>query len=539
MLRLFISFLILFVIKVDLFGQNRYMVFFTDKDNTPYSINEPLTFLSQRSLDRRAKNGFEVTEDDLPVDPTYVSQLSSLGAGVYFTSRWFNAALVQMNTSLEDEVAGLSFVDSLLLVALDPKLSKDQVPIEIATSFITPDQTNYSTNLQNDMLGIDIASGDGLTGEGILIAVLDGGFAGVNNSSPFQHLHESGQIIGVKDFVTNSGNPYLDGIAHDHGTKVLSTMAGIFEPHFNGIATASDYLLLVTEEVEEENPVEEWNWVLGTEYADSAGADVINSSLGYGIYFDDIADYPSSVFDGKTTVPAIAANLAAERGILIVTSVGNDGTEKPVLSPADSPDVLAVGATTYTGGRASFSTTGPTADGRLKPDVSAVGQGTIVIDKNASIAPGNGTSFSSPLIAGLVALVIEAYPDLTVSQLLNLIRITGNQIQSPDNQLGYGIPSYSRIESNVNETLLGFEDVQSNIKIYPSPFEDQFSIEGNLSSFNSYQLYDLWGKVILSGNIDPGIEELKIHFEEPVKQGLYLFILQSGNNKSVFKVIKR
>ena len=519
-------------------GQNRYMVFFTDKDNTPYSTAAPLEFLSQRSLDRRDKNGFGVTAEDLPVDPSYVAELESTGAEVYFTSRWMNAALVQMEESLITTVKGLNSVDSVLWIANGASLSSTKIPVEIASDFIEPAATTLSTDTQNEMLEVNLAHQAGYTGEGIFIAVFDGGFESANEVSPFEHLHANGQIVGVANFVTNSGNPYQDGTEKDHGMKVLSTMAGLFEPNFTGVAPDANYFLLVTEEVETEYPVEEWNWLLAAEYADSAGVDVINSSLSYGILFDDIEDYPREDFDGETTATAIAANYAAERGIFVVTSAGNDGPNINVLSPADSPNVLTVGAVNENESKAAFSSIGPTADGRIKPDVMAMGVDAVIVGKSADLGENDGTSFASPIMAGLSALVIQAYPTLTVSELLQVFRNAGHQADAPDNQLGYGIPTFSRIETEIVKLTLGQPD-ELGVLVYPTIFDRELTLRGDFSHFTNYQLLDLRGQVVLQGELDQDLNQLPIEIPLFLRRGVYVMSLQGPNQTRLFRVIKR
>ena len=538
--KLFILVISIFL-TVDLTAQNRYFVFFSDKNNTPYSTLEPLEFLSQRSLDRRAKHSFLVTEEDLPVDPNYVSRISAEGADVFFTSRWLNGALVQMDESLVNTISALNFVDDVLEIAKEAKLSHEQIPYTIG-NYLDPTKIQNTTMVQNNILEVQNAHSDGYTGNGILIAILDGGYAGVNNSSAFRSLHENGQILGVKDFVGNSGNPYqadlFNGVSYegqDHGTSVLSVIGGSYGKDFIGSAPDADFILLLTEQVETENPVEEYNLLLGIEYADSAGADIINSSLSYGILWDNENDYPASSFDGKTNVASRAANFAVERGILVVNSAGNDGSSNPaILSPADSPHVLSVGAVTEKGQKAIFSSEGPTFDGRIKPDVVAMGVNVSVIDGSGEIVLKSGTSFSSPIMAGFAACLLQAYPTWTNDQVIEKLKQAGNRTASPDNLLGYGIPTYFRVE---NGPPLLVET--QGFKVYPNPFLNEINISS--SEFCNeliYHLYDLKGTLIQLGTFRPKSAHNSISLNSELERGIYFLELKSDSFCERIKLLK-
>ncbi len=519
------------------------MVFFTDKEDTPYSVSEPLEFLSQRSLDRRLKNGFGVTEADLPVNPAYVQSLKNAGADVYFTSRWFNAALVQMDESLESTIQNLSAVESILKVAPGESLSYLTQEYDIAENFTNPSTVAGNTDTQNQMLEVDMAHQNGFTGEGLLIAVFDGGFAGVNVLSPFESLHSENRIIGVMDFVENSGNPYQTDLhdvnpnsGQDHGTRVLSAIAGEYQSTFVGTAPDAKFILAVTEQVESENPVEEYNWLLAAEYADSAGVDIINSSLSYGIFWSNQPDYPASSFDGKTNAVSIAANLANERGILVVTSAGNDGPNGKVLSPADCAGALTIGSVTSTGSKSSFSSVGPTFDGRIKPDLAAMGSATVVVNGDGNIVSSNGTSFSSPLMAGFAACVMEAYPDFPIHRIRSILKLAGNQAESPDNLLGYGIPTFTRLTQAANLTLESKSDVMKPL-IYPNPFSEVVYVSGLGEQLVSFKLVDLEGKVVSKGSI--GNTWNFIQFDVHLENGMYFLVLESSRFSETIKLLKK
>ncbi len=521
----------LFFLTLTAGAQDRYMVFFTDKVGTPFSTEAPLEFLSQRALDRQAKEGYVLTEEDLPVNPTYVQALRDIdGVQVFFTSRWMNAALVQMSPSLEETVKNLPFVvDYPEFVAPNAVLSYDKVPIEIAETFTTPAATTNTTATQINMLGANQLHADGYTGEGILVAVFDGGFSGVNLRAPFEALHQESRIIGGFDYVENSGNPYQYG---DHGTRVLSCIAGKYSTTFTGTAPDVRVILAVTEEVATEYRIEEYNWLFAAEMADSSGVDIINTSLGYShSHTDPSMDYTYAQMDGQTAVITKAANEAAARGILLVTSAGNDGNNSwtYISAPADSPEVLAVGAVTATGTRASFSSFGPTADGRIKPDASAMGSGTVTINYDGDMVQSNGTSFSSPLLAGFAASVWQLYPDKTRKEIMELIKSAGSLADNPNNSLGWGIPTYARIL-----TPLSVDDLVT-FHVFPNPFQESLTIQ-SIENGIVYTLLNMEGKEVKRGVTQA--EETQLHIGD-IPTGLYFLHLQSGNFSETVKLLKK
>mgnify|MGYP002777110821 CR=1 FL=1 len=532
----------LFFLALAASAQDRYMVFFTDKEGTPYSVDAPLEFLTQRALDRQAKEGYVLTEEDLPVNPAYVQSLREIeGVEVFFTSRWLNAVLVEMPASLEDEVMALPFVTGQPeFVALGNRLTYSKEPLIISETFTNPATLTYNTNAQVTMLGADELHADGHTGDGILVAVFDGGFSGVNLRAPFAALHQENRIIGTFDYVENSGNPYQ---FDDHGTQVLSCIAGKYASSFIGTAPDVSVILAVTEEVYKPNSstpseyrIEEYNWLFAAEMADSAGVDIINSSLGYShSHTDPTMDYTYAQMDGQTTVVTKAANEAAARGMLVVNSAGNDGAPanpwQYISAPADSPEVLTVGSVTSTGAKSDFSSIGPTADGRIKPDVAAMGSLATTVDEDGNIVRSSGTSFSSPLIAGFAASLWQAFPELTRTELMDLIKSAGTLADNPDNALGWGIPNYLIIIEDplgVNEAF--------QVAIYPNPASSILTIERNVTHEVSYRILDLKGQSILTGTLNPSEAQLSL---EQIPTGIYFLHLQSGNFSETVKLLKK
>lgn len=442
--------------------KNRYMVFFKDKTGTPFSLDEPGQFLSTDAIERRVRKNFPISSEDLPVNPTYIKGVRDAGAEVYFSTRWMNGVLVQCKPELIPVLSGLSFVRSVELVAHNSVLAPGG---RMKAPHKSKSEKAAVTDIQLSMLGIDKMHEDGFTGADITIAVLDAGFQGVDSADPFQHSFSNNRInVAVsKDFVYNSSSVFQ---YDDHGTQVFSVIAALQPGAFTGGAPDATFQLYVTEEVPTEYPIEEYNWLFAAERADSAGADIIQSSLGYNDFAGTEFDYEKSEMDGKTPVVTRAAQMASDRGMVVVVSAGNEGNSawQLITAPADAEGVLAVASVNVDLVRSNSSSIGPTADNRIKPDVAALGVSTSVIQPGGSIGKATGTSLAAPLITSLAAGVWQRYPSLTNSELMDVIRNSGHQAFQPDQFLGYGIPNYETIidylEKTVNEDFFA---------VYPNP----------------------------------------------------------------------
>ncbi len=452
------------------FGQvNRYMVFFSDKANSEYSVDQPEQYLSPRAINRRIKYQIPVTVQDLPVNEEYIIGIKNLGIDVFFNSRWFNATLVEMDASLIELVEAQPYVRKIEYVAPGTRLLKER--LNQNTPFIkkSAEKSDITNAFQNNMIGVDLMHQEGFTGKNILIGIFDAGFTGVNQSVYFQHLFDKNKIVGVRDFIRNSANVYQ---YDDHGTGVLSTISGFDESIYEGIAYDANVILCVTEDVPTEYLIEEYNWLFAAEFADSSGVDIINTSLGYNTFDNPVMNYTYDNLDGNTSIITQATDIAAAKGILCVVSVGNEGNNswKKLVAPADADSVLAVGAVNADLQYINFSSTGPSADNRIKPEVAALGQGTKIVQYDGEISTGNGTSFASPLVAGLAAGLWEAYPELSNMELIDLIKRGSSQYSQPDTLLGYGIPDYRKIQSVI--TAIDDDLLPQEFKIYPNPVDN-------------------------------------------------------------------
>ncbi len=425
-----------------------YRVQLQDKNGTPYLLSEPLVYLSQKAVERRQRQHIAIDSTDLPVNPVYEKILQQLGAGIVCKSKWNNTVVVRLNdTTVVDKIRQLPFVagtrkvwtspDSISEENSRPKYHKE---LELHGN---ADSDYYGAAAgQIRMLGGDKLHAQGYRGKGMTIAVLDAGFT---NADLIPALREV-NVMGFVDFVQSMKGDMFT--ASRHGTQVFSTMAVNMPNVYVGTAPEANYWLLRCEDHQTEQPVEEDYWAAAAEYADSVGVDVINSSMGFHDYDNPTDSYSYWQQDGKTALISRTASKLARKGIVLVNSAGNDGNGawKKIIFPADAADILTVGAVTSMRRYASFSSLGPTQDGRIKPDVMAQGSPTKIVTTRGTISSDTGTSFASPLIAGLVACLWQKYPQKTALEIMEMVRQSADNTIHPDNVYGYGIPDFGKIK---------------------------------------------------------------------------------------------
>ncbi|MFT5998214.1 MAG: serine protease AprX [Neolewinella sp.] len=427
-----------------------YLVTFKDKKDTPYAIENPAAFLSKRALLRRAVHNSPVTELDLPLSPTYLKEVTTTGAKLWLKSKWMNGVVVSAAGLQVKDLRKLKFVVDVKFVApvqydrasILPIIPNLDRPAPVVES-VPVEKKFYGYGWRN-MAGMkgDSLHRWGFRGKGILVGVFDGGFPNVNYKD-FLGYDDKAAIPANYD-VVEQDTTALDGSTH--GASVLSTMAAHHPFFFIGTAPEARYVLFKTESSRGEHRLEEINYAVALELADSIGVDIVNSSLGYTTFSSQAMNYTYKDLDGKTSPASIAITHAFQRGMIIVTSAGNSGADewKYIGIPADSPEAFSIGALNPDGRRASFSSFGPTADGRTKPDVSALGVEVVTIDATGRGFSGqSGTSLASPLVAGLMACLRQAVPDATNQELLDAVRSTADQADSPDNERGYGQPNFA------------------------------------------------------------------------------------------------
>ena len=529
--------LLLFLLLVSAIGfsQEAAWVYFTDKPNTATYLANPLTMLTQRSLDRRTKQGIALDTKDVPVSLSYINSIDNTGSvTVMAKSKWLNAVYV---IGLQSDIAGLkskfSFISSIdfatnNLTSLRPDKAKTKKPSKFEkenTNF------NYGTSAtQITMLHGDYLHQKNFTGTGMIIAVLDAGFPGVNTFSGFQRLRDNNQILGGYDFVGRSTNFYTGSW---HGAAVLSTMGGFVDGSLVGTAPNAKYYLFITEDNNNETPLEESLWVEAAERADSLGVDVINTSLGYTTFDPSYDDYTYADMNGATTFISRGAEIAFSRGMILVNAAGNEGTSPwhYISAPADAPSVLSIGAVDASQNTASFTSFGPTSDGRTKPDVSAMGVASVLINSAGNVSSNSGTSFASPITAGLVACLWQAYPNATNAEITQAIKNTGSLLANPSDQLGFGIPNFQTAFSTLD---VKEENSVQKTAIYPNPVKSELFINTPGTDNFNIKIYDVLGNLVFQKN---DITKRSINLKS-LRKGVYVLAVQSQKQQKTFKLIK-
>jgi serine protease AprX len=530
---------------------------FKDKNHSGYSINRPHEFLSVKALERRRKMQIPVDNFDLPVSRIYVDSISSDAEySLMYTSRWFNGALFK--AASEDAVNRLKsygFVSSIEITkpATTKNTGKSSMQVmdnEYTTSYsgISPFSVPVVRNpfngygaseVQINMIKGKSLHSEGFWGEGITIAVLDGGFRSVDTMRAFDHLWSSGRILGYYDFV-ELNNELFQG--HAHGTYVLSVMAGHLPGEYLGVAPMASYWLLRTEDAATEYRIEEYNWLAGAEFADSVGADIINSSLGYTMFDDPRQNYTYTDLDGATTVVSRAANLAYTRGMLVVNSAGNYGAApwRYIGAPADGHGVLAVGGTDNNGIIARFSSRGPTPDGRIKPQVVAQGQTVAIVNYMGQVSTANGTSFSAPLIAGMAACLWQRYPDASNVHIKQAIIKSADRYLKPDSLYGYGMANFQKavtiLEKQIDESIF--------LKLIHNPLiaESAITFYNLTQETITIEMFNSSGQKVWSRAdivVVPGYNELRPFSDiSSLTSGMYLIRVNFKDRSQLLKTIK-
>lgn len=418
----------------------KYRVSLKDKVGTTYSIDKPEEFLSERAIERRNRQQLPVDETDLPVSGKYVDELKATGARLVTTSKWNNTVVLEVSdTLLMDEISKKSFVTGVKKVWVSP----DSIPPrnmkrkKEVKNKVEKTDCHYGNALRQ----IEIHGGDslhtaGFAGKGMHVAVIDAGFYNADEIKFFRKM----DLLGTRDFVNPNSDIYAENA---HGLMVLSCMAANLPKVFVGTAPEASYWLLRSEDNDSEQPIEEDYWAAAIEFADSVGVDVVNTSLGYYEFDEGFPAYRYRDLDGHYSLMSHSASLAADKGIVVVCSAGNSGDDpwKKVTPPGDSENVLTVGAINKNLVNARFSSIGNSADGRIKPDVMAVGVNSVVTGTDGSVSKGNGTSFASPIMCGIVACFWQACPWLTAKEVIEAVRQVGDRVDYPDNIYGYGVPN--------------------------------------------------------------------------------------------------
>lgn len=434
---------------------SRFLVKFKNKANNPYTLSNPSAFLSARSISRRTRYSIPYDSTDLPVTPRYIDSIASIPTvQILNPSKWLNQVSIKITdttpaniTYVQNRINSMPFVLSYAAISMRTGVDKNALPADPAAERmqrIEADYYNYGSAANQ----IKIHNGDflhniGLRGNNMVIGMLDGGYKNYLTVNSLDSARTNGQILGVYDFVINDSSVNED---HHHGMECFSIIAANLPGQFVGSAPKSFFYLFRTEDVATETPIEEHNWVCGAERVDSAGGDVISSSIGYNTFDSPFVSHSYSELNGDITMPAIGADLAAKKGILVVNAAGNYGSSAwgKIVTPADADSALVVGAVSSTGVPGSFTSRGPTADGRIKPDVASIGVGTTLQLPNNTIGPGNGTSFACPNMAGLATCLWQGFPEVNNMKIIDVLKKAGSRANNPNDTIGYGIPDMKK-----------------------------------------------------------------------------------------------
>lgn len=519
-------------------SQEDAWVYFNEKPNAQTYLNNPLTMLTQRALDRRAAQGISIGFNDVPVEQSYIDAIAATpGITVKAKSKWLNCVHVRGSQSDINALENLSFVSQVIFAdaslnarSSSPKMLKPiNKQMNVQATFAYGNSAN-----QIEMLNGHLLHQADYTGTGKIIAVLDSGFLNVDTAQPFQRLFANNLILGGYNYVSQNTNIYA---LHNHGTLVLSCMGGFADGQLVGTAPDAKYYLFITEDVLEENPVEESYWVEAAEEADRLGADIISTSLGYFGYDNPNYSHTYSEMTGNTAFASRGANIAFSKGMIVVASAGNSGNsaDPHIGVPAEATNVLAVGAVRFDETYATFSSIGPSFDGRVKPDVMAKGQATTISNTNGDISTASGTSFSCPVMAGMIASFWQAVPSLTNQQIVDFVKQSSDRFTNPNNQFGYGIPDFQLALQNAR--LSAGENTIDQFQFFPNPTSTSVTfVSPNTIVGSTVVFYNNLGQTVLSKVIDNPIQNLSL---ESLSSGIYYFTISSSDKVFQGKIIKQ
>ena len=514
-------------------------VFFADKENVEASLADPILIMTQEAIDRKTLQGTPIDERDVPVNENYITQIKNIyGITVRSKSKWMNCIYVIGDQYNIESLLDFSFVTDVEYADKSLNLFPGG-PIENKFALEEASQ-NINYNYGAAANQIEMLSGDYLheldyTGEGMIVAVLDAGFPSIDTNPGFQKMRDENRILGTYDFEARIEN--VNGTS-SHGFNTSSDIGGFLQDEFVGTAPQASFYFFVTEYTPSETPVEEAWWVEALERSDSLGVDVVNTSLGYRGYDNPNYDHSYEDLDGQTTFSARGANIAFDKGMILVTSAGNSGnTDFPTVgTPGDSPGTLTIGAVNSNGNYASFSSIGPTVDGRVKPDLMAQGVSAAVINTGGNVDFSSGTSFSSPIMAGVITCLWQSRPEVPNGHIMQIVRESANLYNNPTDQMGYGIPNFENAYAALQE--LGFEDefLMSNFALYPNPVTSKINISFPEGISNcTFTIYSILGNKVLSTEISRNLNSVNI---ETLNSGMYIASINSNNKQISFKLIK-
>lgn len=539
---------------------NRYVVKFKDKAGTLFSINNPTQFLSQRSIDRRIKQNISIDETDLPLSPKYIDSIHLAGnVKIINQSKWLNQVCIET-----DDIDAITKINSFPFVlnmqavkkvAMQEPVKREKFDLQFTkatTAQFTQgaeDVLNYGTAFaQIHLHEGEFLHNKGYRGEGMLMAVIDAGFYHYKTLPAFDSVNLNNQIIDTYDFVKNKVSVNEE---HTHGMNCFSIIASNMPGKLVGTSPKANFVLYRSEDVDSESPLEEQNWIVAMERADSIGVDITTTSLGYNNFDNPAFNYSYADLNGKTTMMARAATMAARKGMIVLASAGNEGDRpwKFITTPADADSILSVGAVDALGVPGSFSSYGPTADGRVSPTVASLGVNTFVSTTGGGITnAGSGTSYASPNLAGLVACFWQAFPEFTNMEIIEAIKRSSNKYKNPNDRIGYGIPNFRLAYEDLEEqrtkkrlvAILG----EKVLKIFPNPFKDQFTVavKPKHTALATFLLYNSDGRLITSQQrslVENEVQEIIFKDLQPLQKGVYILKFMDGKMQETVQMMRQ
>lgn len=527
--------------------------------NSSYSLSQPSAFLSAKAIERRQKQHLLIDSTDLPVNVDYINTIANIpGVVVLNSSKWLNGLLVEINESnLINTITALPFVFQTTAVAVStphhnvPNIASANTSSKLSSPLICEGVTGDTLDYGGNYPQVHIHEGEylhnlGFRGQGMTIAVLDGGFFAYKSNPAFDSLRNNNQVLGEYDFVNKETSVNEDNV---HGSNCLSIMAANRPGFIVGTAPKASYWLFRTEDVSSEKPIEEYNWISGAERADSAGADMISSSLGYAEFDDPQYNHSYAQRNGNTALISIAADLAAKKGMIVMNSAGNSGSAaddaKYVVCPADGDSVVAVGAVNGSGVIGPFSSWGPNSAGKVKPNIVSVGWGAVYANTSGDPATGHGTSYSNPNIAGLIACLWQAFNEFTNMEIIDAVQKSADKYNNPDDRYGYGLPNF-RIAFTILEKQR--EERKNNIlqgkwiTAFPVPFKQFFTVFVKAPSTGNVnlKLLDMTGRVVLEKNLQVqqgNYYNIKMNPSATQRFGIYYLQYNDGKNTKTLKLV--
>ncbi|MBL7698378.1 MAG: S8 family peptidase [Chitinophagaceae bacterium] len=562
MAKIYIALIFTLIIAASSKAQLSYTVKLKYKKSDTYSLSQPTAFLTAKAVQRRVKQHIAIDSTDLPINHAYLDSIANIpGVTIVSKSKWLNKIVVELTDPFAiDRINEFPFVDqvnitSVAVVRSDFKELKkfDLQPKTIQSSNsvldrqgILDDTVNYGNS--RDQVRIhegEYLHNNGFRGQGMTIAVLDGGFLNYLTNTYFDSIRNNNQILGTYDFVANDSSVNEDNA---HGAICFSILAANRPGLFVGTAPKANYWLFRTEDVSSEKPVEEYNWIEALEKADSLGADMISSSLGYVTFDDPQFNHSYAQRDGNTAEMTIAADLAVKKGMIVMNAAGNSGAStdenKYVFVPADGDSVMAVGAVNTSGVIGAFSSWGPNSAGKIKPNIVSVGWAASYVHPSGILFGGNGTSLANPNVAGLIACLWQAFPEFSNMEIMDAVQRSAHKFDNPDDRYGYGIPNF-RLASEILEAKRVQNDSLLNtkwIKIFPNPFKQLFTVFFKAPSTGraNIRVIDLTGRVLQEQNVDVmqgNHYRLQMNPAGTKRFGMYLVQYFDGTNRTTLKII--